>query len=591
MRLQPLCILPVALLAAVPASAQTIVPLVLQGDSVAGIGLVTGIQRVAINDNGDWVVEVDTDNANTALDEVILKNGTLYQQQGIPIAQPAGASLNDFLGQSLRTNNADVAFIWSLNGTAGGTTDNQGVYMNQQLVIQKGTTPMGAVWNPGTVYSSFSWAKLNTANQLCLRGFNNDPISTPTNDYYVSIIQLDGANNPVSETVAAQSGQILPGQVDGVNTVRTSQDSSGFNNLGHVIYGVSLVSTAPTATNSIVYLWDGSTNTLLAQKGMPSPVAGRNWSDLLSPEMALNDAGDWLIKDKLDGAAATADIIAKNGAKFIQGGDTLPSIGGVFAFTSFVNAPVSLTNAGNVCWYGDWNDPVLTVDTGIFLDYDLLVQEGVTTNSNGFTFNALLTAGISATAGQNNLLYVSPNGRYVIFSARQSNNVFGAFLLDRGLPITSFCSGDGSGTACPCANAGGPGRGCANSVDPTGAVLTTTGSGSVSSADLVLVSTGMGNSSCLFFQGTTQVAAGAGAIFGDGLRCAGGNITRLGTKQVFGGTASFPGAGDPSIAVKGMIPVGGGVTDYYQCWYRNAGPFCTSSTFNLTNGIAVPWVP
>jgi hypothetical protein len=29
----------------------------------------------------------------------------------------------------------------------------------------------------------------------------------------------------------------------------------------------------------------------------------------------------------------------------------------------------------------------------------------------------------------------------------------------------------------------------------------------------------------------------------------------------------------------------------YQLWYRNAAVFCTTSTFNLTNGIEVSWVP
>jgi len=40
----------------------------------------------------------------------------------------------------------------------------------------------------------------------------------------------------------------------------------------------------------------------------------------------------------------------------------------------------------------------------------------------------------------------------------------------------------------------------------------------------------MTNSSALYFQGTTQMAGGAGIAFGDGLRCAGGSIVRLGTK-------------------------------------------------------------
>jgi hypothetical protein len=35
--------------------------------------------------------------------------------------------------------------------------------------------------------------------------------------------------------------------------------------------------------------------------------------------------------------------------------------------------------------------------------------------------------------------------------------------------------------------------------------------------------------------------------------------------------------------VKGAV--GAGDVRFYQCWYRNAGNFCTSATFNFTNGM------
>jgi len=98
------------------------------------------------------------------------------------------------------------------------------------------------------------------------------------------------------------------------------------------------------------------------------------------------------------------------------------------------------------------------------------------------------------------------------------------------------------------------------------------------------------NSSVLFFQGTTPVAAGAGSVFGDGLRCAGGTVQRLATKPAAGGAAAYPGALDPPISVRGALPPSGG-TRHYQAWYRNAADFCTPSTFNLSNGWTVDWLP
>jgi hypothetical protein len=155
---------------------------------------------------------------------------------------------------------------------------------------------------------------------------------------------------------------------------------------------------------------------------------------------------------------------------------------------------------------------------------------------------------------------------------------------------TIYCAGDGTGTACPCANSGASGHGCANSVDPGGALLTATGTARVSADSLVLSAAGMPDSSALYFQGTSQSGAGHGLAFGDGLRCAGGSVLRLGVTINSGGASQFPGPADPPISIGGAIPAAGGVRDY-QVWYRNAGAFCTSSTFNLTNGLEVVWLP
>jgi hypothetical protein len=156
---------------------------------------------------------------------------------------------------------------------------------------------------------------------------------------------------------------------------------------------------------------------------------------------------------------------------------------------------------------------------------------------------------------------------------------------------TPYCPGDGSGTACPCGNSSPSGAlvGCLTSLGQ-GGKLRATGCASVSSDSVSLVGTQMALSSALYFQGTTQVGGGAGAAFGDGLRCAGGAVIRLGTKTNNGSGASvYPAAGDPSVSVKGLCNAGD--VKNYQVWFRNAGAFCTASTFNLTNGLRLVWEP
>jgi hypothetical protein len=93
----------------------------------------------------------------------------------------------------------------------------------------------------------------------------------------------------------------------------------------------------------------------------------------------------------------------------------------------------------------------------------------------------------------------------------------------------------------------------------------------------------------LYFQGTNPQNGGLGSVFGDGLRCAGGSVVRLGTKLNAAGASAYPVGGDPPISVRGMIP-GAGATRFYQAWYRNSALFCTpNATFNLTNGWRVTW--
>jgi hypothetical protein len=160
-----------------------------------------------------------------------------------------------------------------------------------------------------------------------------------------------------------------------------------------------------------------------------------------------------------------------------------------------------------------------------------------------------------------------------------------------GTISTAFCFGDGTGlVACPCGNFGAVGHGCASSANVAGALLQAAGLASVAADTLVLSGSDMPNSSVLYFQGTTQQGGGAGTVFGDGLRCAGGSIIRLGTANNVAGASQYPELGDQPVSVRGQIPLAGG-NRTYQAWYRNAAPFCTSSTFNLTNGLAITWTP
>ncbi len=152
-------------------------------------------------------------------------------------------------------------------------------------------------------------------------------------------------------------------------------------------------------------------------------------------------------------------------------------------------------------------------------------------------------------------------------------------------PYTTYCWGDGSSAACPCANTGGVGRGCANSTAAQGASLGAVGSFSVATGDSSLVSTGLvPNQPGLYFQGDSDLNSGLGVLFGDGLRCAGVNVVRL---QVVFSDAS--GASSTTVDIASLGGVGVGDTKRYQLWYRDPAGSPCGAGFNLSNGLLATW--
>lgn len=157
---------------------------------------------------------------------------------------------------------------------------------------------------------------------------------------------------------------------------------------------------------------------------------------------------------------------------------------------------------------------------------------------------------------------------------------------------TAFCSGDGSGTACPCSNPGFFGGGCAHSSFP-GAILSATGTASLSSDTLQVHCSGLpfdATATALLFQGTAQEVGGAGAVMGSGLRCVGGSIRRLGMKTLAGTLDWGQPVGDTPLHTRGQITVAS--TVHYQVWFRdNAFTGCAEPKFNFSNGLSVTWTP
>lgn len=214
-------------------------------------------------------------------------------------------------------------------------------------------------------------------------------------------------------------------------------------------------------------------------------------------------------------------------------------------------------------------------------DGALLLELGPESDEPEWFGHVVAPAGGVDGDGRPDLMVGAPNGG-ASSSLKGAARVFG--WLPPG-PGTDVCAGDGSGTDCPCDNVGEAQRGCANAAG-RGARLYTQGSASVSSDDLELLALHLRpNQPALAFAGDFTLTGGAGIRFGDGLRCADGDVVRLDLRasDEFGVVRFGPGLG-----AAGGWSVGEMRT--LQVWYRDPQGPCGSG-FNTTQARELVFAP
>jgi len=172
--------------------------------------------------------------------------------------------------------------------------------------------------------------------------------------------------------------------------------------------------------------------------------------------------------------------------------------------------------------------------------------------------------------------------RGVLVSGWSSGNVFAATGGPLGFP--SFCdAADGSLASCPCSNPGQLDSGC-DLKQSTGGIhldVSRQVTGPLNRATLVGSGFPPANAPDLVVIRSPALNA-TPIVFGDGLRCIGSPVVRVGATGASGGTSS------QRIGHGAMIGSG---TFFYQLWARNMPiGFCDpAAAFNLSNGRSLTW--
>ncbi|MBL8857216.1 MAG: hypothetical protein JNL28_01750 [Planctomycetes bacterium] len=222
-------------------------------------------------------------------------------------------------------------------------------------------------------------------------------------------------------------------------------------------------------------------------------------------------------------------------------------------------------------------------------------------NNDGMFVRSTGTGGVPGSPDEdyNVMLYIAaakdcnsngiPDDREIADGTATDSNNNGIPDSCEGVVGIPFCTGSAVGTSCTnCGNNGAPGHGCANSGFPSGGLLSATGNpGASAGTDTLVLTASNITGPGLFFQSN-----GTGLVqFGDGQLCAAVGITRMGVVFPVAGAASYPGGLTPNPIHIAGAPINPGDTKHYQCWYRDAVAFCTTATFNLTQGLSITWGP
>ncbi|MEM7310591.1 MAG: hypothetical protein AAF682_28200 [Planctomycetota bacterium] len=406
-------------------ASQSPTPLVLSGQPLPGGGTVTGIGAVHVGSAGDWLVETSTDLPQSPA--LVLRWSGPWKKIGDPLVQPTGATIADF-GSFSTELFGGVAWVARLAGTAGGATDDEAVYFESSMWMQKGPVTPGFTNLPaGSQWLSFADVRCSSdRGSVLIRGRLDDPTIAGTDESYLALGWLCGSVGVlcgVDRLISA--GQPAPGLEAIVEEVRLAPARADVAPTGGQLVWSCDLRGFPTS-DGCVYRYDASAgqHVLLAREGSPAPVPGRDWGPLDSPAVDVNSSGSWTLCATLDASDPASDaVLVQDDVVLAREGDVLPSAAPA-VLLGFGRGAARIDEAGRVVWYGRLSEPSGNSEA-LFRDGQLLVRTGVTRVGGRLLVG--LDGGVDA-------LSLSSLGNQLVFRGTLEGGVEGAFTLDLSGP-------------------------------------------------------------------------------------------------------------------------------------------------------------
>ncbi|MGD9690839.1 MAG: hypothetical protein AB7K52_15145 [Phycisphaerales bacterium] len=399
----------------------SITPVVVEGDVVDGVPIAS-VDKVAVNGRGEWLVMANgAATGPGAPPEVILRGAGL----GPPhVVFSEGMSMNAPFGP---------AMLRGFGATTAHLAETGRAALNFSLIDEFGFPGQGVLASrPGlpapaffafsdlvaysdarfATWAAFHVARVNAHDRVLLIASVDDFGLPGTSNRAAVRVQLTPEGERVSLTRLVLEGDTLLGQVRPVVSISDASQHAAQNDLGDFVVLVTLAGATPEqeAVNEALYL---NTTTVLAQKGMPSPVPGRMWAALSGSASSadVGNGGDVLFAAALaPGGAGGGEtrVLVRNGVVLLRSGDDAPGLSGR-PITSIAGggSPVRTDDSGDFMCLIAWNDPVPAQSTGVLFNADLLARAGVT--SVGNTGETLLSLG-------SNGLDLADNRRFAILT-------------------------------------------------------------------------------------------------------------------------------------------------------------------------------